>query len=117
MKLGELVERYERRRAEAARHGSTAPLAKVYAVVLEELRGVDGVPDQARLMTTAEAAEVLGLSEKTVRRWLADDRFPGARKTSGERGEWRIPSAEVYAAAGREGGARASVPRLWEPSE
>lgn len=116
MKVSELLEEYERRRAEAARHGARAPLAKVYGLVLEELRQLDGTPEPGRMVTTGEAAEMLGVSVKTVRRWLQGERFPGAEKTS-EGGEWRIPAAEVYRASGEEPERGSSRPRLWEPEE
>lgn len=118
MDLPELMEEYERRRAEGARHGARAPVAKVYGLVLEELRQLDGTPDRGRLVTTGEAAEILGVSAKTVRRWIGDGRFPGAEKTSGNGGgEWRIPVQEVYRAAGEDPGGDTSTPRLWEPEE
>lgn len=117
MTLLELVEEYERRRAEAAQHGSTAPLAKVYALVLAELRQVDGSPDLKRCVGTGRAAEILDVSPKTIRRWIHHDRFPGAFKTSdGDGGEWRLPLGDVNAEAGSPPRRRdASLPRLWEP--
>ena len=42
MTLAELVAALERRAAEAAAEAATAPVANVYRLVLEELRGVDG---------------------------------------------------------------------------
>lgn len=117
MTHAELLEEYERRRAEAARVGSTAPLAKVYSLVLEELRALDGRPEHGRMMSTGEAAEVLGVSCKTVRRWIDAGRFPGAVKTSGEAGEWRIPAEQVYQAAGAPAESASGVPRLWSPSD
>lgn len=117
MKLAELIDDLERRRAEAERHGYRAPAAKLYGAVLEDLRRVDGTPNRGRLMSTAEAGEVLGVSQKTVCRKIRDGQFPGARKTS-ENGEWRIPAPEVYERAGGAGEsseAEKPAPRLWSP--
>lgn len=114
MNLSELVEEYERRRAEAARHGARVPMAKVYSIILEELRQLDSRDRPTRMMTTAEAAEVLGVARKTTARWAAQGRFSNARKTSNEGGEWRIPAADVYQEVGSEP-QEESVPRLWHP--
>ena len=112
MRLTELVLAYERRRLEAERQRSTAPLEAVYRVVLEELRSLDGVETPDRMMDTEETARVLGVAAKTAAKWAGDGRFPGARKTS-ERGKWRIPARQVYGMAGRPKEERATIPRLW----
>ena len=114
MNLSELVEEYERRRAEATRHDARVPMAKVYSIVLEELRQLDGRDRPTRMMTTAEAAEVLGVARKTAARWAAEGRFSNARKTSNEGGEWRIPATDVYREANTKP-QEESVPRLWHP--
>ena len=114
MTLDELTTHYEQRRAEAERHAATAPLATVYALVLEDLRSLDGVAISDRMMTTAEAAAVLTVAPKTVAKWTAEGRFEGARKTSGA-GQWRLPARSVYAqAGGRKLKDSTSTPRLWE---
>jgi excisionase family DNA binding protein len=107
----------ERRRREAVEVGATAPLAKVYAVLIEQLRSIDGTPTPERWMTTAEAAEVLSLSEKTVRGWCGEGRFPGAKKTSGETGRWTIPAREVYMTVGSGQRGNGASPKLWTPEE
>jgi hypothetical protein len=115
MRLEELMTLYERRAAEAREHGSTAPLERVYALVLEDLRRLDGVGSPDRVMDTAEAASALGVRPKTVRSWCGEGRFAGARRTSGKTGEWRIPAAEVIREAGAVVPPRTSSPRLWTP--
>lgn len=117
MKLAELVAVYERRAREAEATGASAPVDRLYRLVIRELGNVDGVDAAGRWLGTAEAADVLGVSEKTVRRWCGDGRFPSARKTSGDTGEWRIPAAEVYREPGHEEGCGEAVPRLWREND
>ena len=112
MRLAELVIVYERRRLEAHRQRSQAPLEAVYGAVLEELRALDGFETPDRMMNTAEAAGVLAVAPKTVAKWAAEGRFPRAQKTS-ECGEWRIPAREVYGLAGHPTPHQAKRPRLW----
>jgi hypothetical protein len=112
--LSELMADYERRRVEAERHGATAPVATVYALILEEIRAIDGVASPDRMMTTAEAADVRAVAPKTIAKWAAEGRFEGAQKTS-EAGEWRLPARSVYQQAGA-GKVKdpTSTPRLWD---
>lgn len=113
MKLAELLTRYEQRAREAEVIGAKASVAGLYRLVIRELGDVDGVEIAGRWLDTAEAGEVLGVSEKTIRRWCSDGRFPSARKTSGDTGEWRIPAADVYGESAREGDEAETIPRLW----
>lgn len=113
MKLAELLTRYEQRAREAEVIGAKASVAGLYRLVIRELGDVDGVEVAGRWLDTAEAGEVLGVSEKTIRRWCSDGRFPNARKTSGDTGEWRIPAAEIYRDSTHEEGGSETVPRLW----
>ena len=99
MTLADLRAEWQRRKAEALETGATAPVAKLAAVILQQLEALDG-HDAVRLMTTAEAATVLSVSEKTIRGWCGRRRFPGATKTSGRNGDWRIPASDVYTLAG-----------------
>lgn len=110
MNLPELLAEWERRRADAECVHASAPIAEVYNVVLEEARQIDGVPTR-HLMTTKEAAFVLSVSPRTVARRCKRGGFPGAVKTSGDDGEWRIPSDEVYTANGQK---QRTTPRLWK---
>lgn len=111
----ELIREYERRLQDAQRFGTLAPLDKAIVAFLEDLRHLDGVGTPERLMDTGEAAEILGLSQKTVRKWLRVGRFPGAQKTNGKEGEWRIPAREVHAEAGNTKSQRTLSPKLWVP--
>ncbi|MFC5465759.1 helix-turn-helix domain-containing protein [Lederbergia graminis] len=45
--------------------------------------------DYVNSYSTLEAAEIIGVSDQTIRRWCEDGKYPSARKTSGNR--WRIP--------------------------
>lgn len=113
MTLQELLRDYERRRLDAERFGTSAPLAKVFGEILHDLRTVDGIGNAEVLMTTDEAATALKVARKTVAKWCVAGRFPNAHKTS-EAGEWRIPSSDVYVVLGKR---RATIPRLWEKDD
>lgn len=39
--------------------------------------------------TSTEVAEILGVTDQTIRRWVEKGKYPGAYKTRG--GHWRIP--------------------------
>jgi len=110
---------WERRRAEALEHGYSAPASKVYEVVIDELKALDGETD-ARFVNTEEAAKIAGCAPKTVAKWAKEGRLSGAVKTSqkdGKKtGEWRIPAASVYAL--RVGKAADPLgPRLWRVND
>ena len=86
--LAALVAEYERRAAIAEREGASAPLARVYELVVSELAALDGAaphpapaaPD--RLLTAPEAAALLQTSVKWVYRTAAAGRLPFARHLS-----------------------------------
>ena len=115
MKLSELMTEYERRRHEAELNEASAPLSKLYSVVIDELWVVDGCETQPRLMTTQEAAGLLGVAPKTAASWAKSGRLSGARKTS-DGGRWRIPSSSVYDHAKGEGSSDqdSSIPQALE---
>lgn len=99
MKLAELIEEYENRLERAEELGTLAPLERIYASVLDDLRKLDGVPDGARYLSTSEAADRLGVKPATVATWASEGRFPGAFKTAeGRAGEWRIPASDLSGA-------------------
>ena len=50
-----------------------------------------------KLMTIAQAASLLAVSEKTVRRWIADERIPYLRLPGGG---YRIPQGALLASLG-----------------
>jgi len=112
MTLAELLAIYEDRRRVAEQEGSQAPVSGVYAVVLNELTNLDGIDAAGRWYDTQQAADVLSLSTKTVRRWCNGGRFPSAHRTGGASGEWRIPALEIHRNL-RENDRKKS-PKLWE---
>lgn len=99
MSVAELIEVYERRRAEADRVRATAPLADVYRMVIEELRDLESGKASGRWLSAAEAAQILGVDRKTVAIWAAQGRFPGATKARAT-GDWSLPVAGVFAQKG-----------------
>lgn len=46
-------------------------------------------PEQAEVYTSSEAAEIIGVSDQTIRRWCEKGKYPNAYQTDG--GHWRIP--------------------------
>lgn len=52
-----------------------------------------------RWLTSADVADSLGFTPKTVREWCAKGVFPGAQKfpDNAPRSEWRIPASDVEA--------------------
>lgn len=112
MRLAEILDEYERRASEAAAVQASAPLADVYRVVIADLRTVsmDESPHDG-LLSTADAAKVLGVLPKTVAHWCEAGKLPDAQKTSpGKGGRWRIPAVSVY----RLGTPAPRAPRLWK---
>lgn len=95
MTIDELIEVYGRRRDEAEHHASQAPLARVYDVVIRDLEQVEVIGPR-KMLRTSEVAELLGLAPRTVANKAAAGEFPGAEKTSGDDGEWRIPASAIY---------------------
>ena len=65
--LGEYVATLERRAVEAEREGSTAPTARVYALILDELRALAGRADGNAAQGNGTAAR------SSVDRWLTAD--------------------------------------------
>lgn len=110
--LAELLAEYERRRMHADRTGATAPVWAVYDLVIEELERVAG--DISEDLTTADVAGLLKVCPTTVARKAAAGAFPGARKTSGETGDWRIPREAVEAFRRGEADARLNASEPWE---
>lgn len=54
---------------------------------------------RSEVYTTADVAEMLRFSPKTIREWCARGVFPGAEKHPNDepRSEWRIPAADIEA--------------------
>jgi excisionase family DNA binding protein len=47
------------------------------------------VAEKAEVYSSTEAAEILGVSDQTIRRWCEKRKYPDAYQTDG--GHWRIP--------------------------
>lgn len=59
---------------------------------------------QTDTFSIVEVAELIGKSDQTVRKYIKDDLFPGARMAPGLKGdEWRIPGPDVVELAHKRG--------------
>jgi hypothetical protein len=116
--LAEAVARIADLRADYAHKEAHMNAAAVLDDVLGLLEQVDGMETATGGdRTTHQAAEMLGLSFRTVERMCRTGAFPGAYKTSRANGtgDWRIPTAGVEgfrrsSGQGREARALAPVP-------
>lgn len=95
MTVDELIHRYEQLAEEAGAVHATAPLDAVYARIADELKALGYAVGPGKLLTTREAAGYLGLKPATVRKRCRAGRYPGARLTSGDTGDWRIPLSDI----------------------
>ncbi len=103
MTRGELLEKYQRQRAEAVELGTIVPAEKVFQVFIGDLLSLDGMEDAERTVGSKEACAYFSVGQPTFARWCREKRFPGGYKTSGENGEWRIPVSSMYAYRGPKG--------------
>jgi hypothetical protein len=103
--IAELLVRFEQRRQEADSLEATGPLANVYALVVQELRELDGVPAIEPKVDTTTAGQLEGVDRSTMAKRCADGWYPNAEKTS-EAGEWRIPLSDLRAPARPQHGGR-----------
>jgi excisionase family DNA binding protein len=55
--------------------------------------------DQQRHLTVGQLAAILAVTDQVARRWLRENRVPGAGRLPG--GDWRIPPAAVPQLLGR----------------
>lgn len=58
----------------------------------QDLDQLDNVP---QLLTTAEAADWLGVTSDTVAKYCREGKIPDAAKTGSDGGEWRIPASSL----------------------
>lgn len=62
--------------------------------LLKDLRALARYFEGKRLLTSTQAAELLGVSSpNTIKNWLEGGHFPGAYQTKG--GHWRFPLQEI----------------------
>jgi len=106
MSLVEVVAALERRAGEAEREGSTAPVANVYRLVLEDLRPLagNGKGDHAALapdvlLTAEQVAQHLGTTTRWVYRHTA--RLPFAKRLGPKTLRFSTRGLERYLAASR----------------
>ncbi len=103
--LAELRSKLATRREDYARLRAHVDAAVLLGEVLELLERVDGTETApGRDLTTRETAALLGLANhRTVEQYCRAGRLPGAYKTSGETGDWRVPAAAIEAFRSRAG--------------
>lgn len=53
-----------------------------------------GAPDDLRVIPIAEAAQYLGISTSTAKKWAADGKFPGALRKVG--GVWLVNERALF---------------------
>lgn len=105
MTLREVLAQLAARRADYGRLRAQVDAAALLGEVIEQLERVDGTETVGgRDLTTRETAELLGLANhRTVEHYCRAGRLPGAYKTSGETGDWRVPAAAIDAFRSRAG--------------
>lgn len=98
MTLRDVLAQLAARRADCDRLHAQVDAAALLGEILDLLERVDGAEAVAgRDLTTREAAALLGLDSRTIERYCRAGRLPGAFKTSGETGDWRVPAAALEA--------------------
>lgn len=58
------------------------------------------VPEGPLTLTVSQFARALGVTPKTVRRWLYDGKIRGSKPAGGQQDLWRIPRSELERLAG-----------------
>ena len=105
MTLREVLTQLAARRADYGRLRAHVEASALLDDVISMLERVDGTETASgHDLTTRRAAALLGLdNHRTVERYCRAGRLPGAYKTSGETGDWRVPAAaiEVFRSRGR----------------
>lgn len=98
--LHDFIADLEQRAHDADAMKSSAPVGATLRWVVRQLRELGGADLPDRMLTTEGAARILGVkSPRTVERWCREGRFDGAYRTSGDTGQWRLPSRSVYSGA------------------
>ena len=64
------------------------------------------------MLTTTQAAEMCGVTDQTIRRWIRLGRFPGAWRGLGDTSPYRIPRADVEAFIARKLAERGEGPTV-----
>ena len=105
MTLPEVLAQLAARRADYGRLRAQVEATALLDEVIAILERVDGTETAAgRDLTTRETAARLGLANhRTVEQYCRAGRLPGAYKTSGETGDWRVPAAAIETFRSRAG--------------
>lgn len=97
-----VLEQLESRIDDAKAMGAQAPVARILESVVELIREhlatePDGHMSEGCALSTGEVAEMEGVSRRTINNRCALGEYPGAYRTNGDRGHWRIPSSAIEA--------------------
>lgn len=84
-KLSEAIPELDRKGILAKMIADQAQIRKTPTVTIPLQEEVN----YANSYSTLEAAEIIGVSDQTIRRWCEKGKYPDAKKTEGNR--WRIP--------------------------
>ena len=77
-----------------AQYGMSSKRPRRYRTPARPARTPGGAPEEEQMLTTEQAAERLGASVWTIRRWLQEGRIEGVQP-GGRRLGWRIPAREI----------------------
>jgi len=89
--MDEIVQEITQRIHDADARRATAPVGDILRWVLSLIEATDLPAWYDRDLTSTEAAELEGICPRTITLRCNAGEYPGAYRTQGDRGRWRIP--------------------------
>ena len=92
------ISRIKAMAARAASVNSTAPVEQILKAVIRILElefERHGRSHPSAMLSATEAAELEGVSTRTIRNRCQEGDYPGAELTRGDSGHWRIPLKDL----------------------